>query len=120
MKMRPYITALKQRIKHKNRMLTVKYNKTLKLAGLSAKLLAIKFNVNRVYLFGSLLEKESFNDRSDIDIAVIGLKPDKYIQAISVLNKKLNYEINVVMLETCAKSLQHKVLTEGKLLYASN
>ncbi len=83
--------------------------------------IAEHFDVQKVYLFGSVLrEDDYFYERSDIDLAVEGLVPEKYFPMLVTLDRKIEspFEINVVTLETCDETLKQIILSEGELLYA--
>ena len=87
----------------------------------AASAIAKHFDVQRVYLFGSVLrEDDYFYERSDIDLAVEGLAPGKYFPMLVMLDRKVEspFEINAVTLETCDETLKQKILSEGELLYA--
>ena len=86
----------------------------------AASAIAKYFDVQRVYLFGSILrEDDYFYERSDIDLAVEGLVPERYFPMLVMLDRKIEspFEINVVKLETCDEILRQKILSEGELLY---
>lgn len=58
-------------------------------------------NVNNLYLTGSVLVEGKFSKRSDIDIAVSGLAPDKYFKAISELETVFERKVEIIELENC-------------------
>jgi len=92
-----------------------------KIAISAASVIVKHFDVQKVYLFGSVLrEDDYFYESSDIDLAVEGLAPGKYFPMLVMLDRKVEspFEINVVKLETCDESLRQRILSEGELLYA--
>jgi predicted nucleotidyltransferase len=56
--------------------------------------------VTAVYLCGSLLYSDAFDDQSDIDIAVAGLK-ENYLRVSAELETLLDREIDLIELEQC-------------------
>lgn len=75
---------------------------------------AKKYSIEIVYLFGSSLEDNQYNN--DIDIAVKGIAPDKFFKFYSELSRKLAKPIDIIDLSdktTFSKIIQ----TEGKIIY---
>jgi predicted nucleotidyltransferase len=82
-----------------------------------AKLLVEKFEVEAVYLFGSLAWGEQWHPRTDIDLAVRGLAPEKYFKAIGYLEGETKFPFDLITLETAPEFLQERILSRGRLLY---
>jgi predicted nucleotidyltransferase len=59
------------------------------------------FNVDEVIITGSLLVPYRFNNRSDIDIAVSGLRNEDYFTFISRLEELLLRNIEIIEFENC-------------------
>jgi uncharacterized protein len=57
----------------------------LKIARQCAKILKERFGAEKVILFGSLLDHQQMNWRSDIDLAVWGLPEKEYFKAVGIL-----------------------------------
>ena len=76
--------------------------------------IAKKYNVSKVYLFGSTLDSE---DRArDIDIGVEGVPDSKYFEFYGELIFALSKPVDLVDLKK--KTLLNKMIrTEGVLLY---
>ncbi|MBM3234813.1 nucleotidyltransferase domain-containing protein [Candidatus Poribacteria bacterium] len=74
-----------------------------------------KFNVRRVYLFGSLAEG-FFHEDSDIDLAVEGLEPHLYFKALANLHEVSGgFKVDLVPLEvTPYKDI---IVKKGERLY---
>jgi predicted nucleotidyltransferase len=51
------------------------------------------------YIYGSLA-LGTYNEKSDIDIAVKGLKPELYLKACSELSFKVNRKIDLLNMDT--------------------
>jgi len=75
------------------------------------------FDVERVVLFGSLARTEELGPHSDVDVAVAGLSPDEYYQAVARVQRIAGeWTIDLVRLEQCAPSLRIRIDTEGRPL----
>lgn len=71
----------------------------------------------RVYLFGSLLEPLRFRLDSDIDLAVEGLSPSEYWEALALVEPDApGARIDLVRLESASAALRDVVRSEGELL----
>lgn len=57
----------------------------MKVAHRLKDVLAVEFGVKKVVLFGSILQKGYFDEDSDIDIAIEGLKKGSYFTALAHL-----------------------------------
>ena len=84
-----------------------------------AKVLADKYGVKRVYLFGSLIRDGFTHPQSDIDLAVEGLASAAYF---SVLNDFYDLapsgiEVDLVPMEDAYDELRERIIKEGELLY---
>lgn len=71
----------------------------------------------RVVLFGSVLERDRFHSRSDIDLAVEGLTADEYWDACALLEPLAGDEmLDLVRLETAGRPLRGQVERAGEVL----
>lgn len=78
------------------------------------------FNVDKIILFGSLLTNK-FDEESDIDLAVEGIKKDEYFRAFSVVNDLGGkYMIDLKPLEDLEPYFLAKVLKKGECIYEKN
>lgn len=78
----------------------------------AACLLRTEFDVDAVYLFGSVV-RPSFSDSSDVDIAVAGLKPTDYLQAWRLVSDCLEWELDLILVEEAKPTLKRHILEEG-------
>jgi len=60
-----------------------------------------QIQVASVYITGSLVQTNKFNDFSDIDIAVSELPEEYYFKCISDLEEKLLHPVEIIELEHC-------------------
>ncbi|OGW16943.1 MAG: hypothetical protein A3G93_08675, partial [Nitrospinae bacterium RIFCSPLOWO2_12_FULL_45_22] len=82
----------------------------------AAQILISEYGAKEVYLFGSLTHEENFSSRSDIDLAVTGLEPSFYYDAIGRILQEIEFDLNLIPLETCKPSFRDRILQEGRLL----
>lgn len=74
------------------------------------------FEAEAVHLFGSLVWSDIHTPETDIDLAVSGLAPERYLEAMSYLERESNFPVDLVELEKVSDHLRQRILTEGKLL----
>jgi predicted nucleotidyltransferase len=74
------------------------------------------FGVESVYLFGSLVWSDIHSIETDIDLAVKGLAPERYLEAVGYLERKSNFPIDLVELNKVPDHLRQRILAEGELL----
>ena len=85
-----------------------------KLARQAAALLKDRFSARRVLLFGSLARRDFFRRRSDIDLAVEGIKSRDFWRAWSALDTLgCELEIDLVDIETALPSLRLEIERQG-------
>ena len=84
------------------------------LAQQAAALLKERFDARRVVLFGSLARRDFFHQRSDVDLAVEGIKSQDFWRAWSVLDTLgCEFEIDLVDVETASSALRLQIEREG-------
>lgn len=114
-----YITAWEKRDRREQEELQSRAEQAGKAARRCAQLLAERYQIKRVWLIGSLLQRESFHNRSDIDLAVEGLAERKYFDALVKLYQMIppGLELDLITLETAQPALRKHILATGRLLY---
>ncbi len=80
-----------------------------------AALLASRFGVDRVWLFGSHAWGRP-DHRSDLDLAVEGLAPERFIEALAALMQVAPPSVDLLRLEEAPATLRARVLAHGELL----
>ena len=60
-----------------------------------------KYKWDEAYLFGSIVLEGRYRKKSDIDIALLGLKKHDYYEFIGEISDLLNKRVDVVLLEEC-------------------
>ena len=69
-----------------------------------------KYRWKEAYLFGSIVKEGKYRQKSDIDIALLGLKKNDFYKFIGEISDLLNRRVDVVLLEEChfAQSIKEK------------
>jgi len=76
----------------------------------AASLLKKRFGVRRVILFGSLAHAEWFDSDSDVDLAVEGLKGEKYWKAWQLVEEIIGDRlVDLIDFETAGNSLKKAI-----------
>lgn len=85
----------------------------------AAEILGNEFGVVRVFLFGSLLDKDDFTTHSDIDLGVEGLKTELYFKALSRIWAVLprGVSLDLIPMEDAAPHIKSNIFTAGIILY---
>jgi predicted nucleotidyltransferase len=84
-------------------------------------ILAGRYGVSRVYLFGSLARGEMVHESSDVDLAVEGLSPDRYFEALVELWDLLprGAELDLVPVEYASPEMLAIVRSQGVVLHGA-
>jgi predicted nucleotidyltransferase len=70
-----------------------------------------------VYLFGSCLEK--IESAQDIDIAVKGVKPERFFEMYGKILGAVASEIDLVPMENIRNHFAKRILERGRLIYGN-
>ena len=88
--------------------------KAWRIARTAAALLKSKYHATRVVVFGSLTDKERFSLWSDLDLAVWGVTPGDYFDAVAkVLDIGGEIKTDLILAEKCKPPLR-EVIETGK------
>ena len=80
----------------------------------AARQLKTQFRVEKVILFGSLVDASQFLPNSDVDLAVSGLRSEDYFEAWRVVEAILeDCRVDLVELEQVTDSLRQSILKYG-------
>ena len=106
------------RVKPKRRGdLKARRQRAWRVARKAAKILKIKFGVEKVMVFGSLVHPALFHESSDVDLAVWGLGGRDYYRAVSVLlDIEPSISIDLIVFEDARRVLQDVILKDGRQL----
>jgi predicted nucleotidyltransferase len=109
-----YRAALQQRKAQERRELQQRLKQARHVAGLAADRLKAMFGAQQVILYGSVARGQSFQLRSDIDLAVAGIRESDFWRAWSSLDSLAGeFEIDLVPLETASPRLRQILEQEG-------
>ena len=114
-----YLPHWRQRLEEEASALTQRRRAAEEAARRMARILVQEFAAERVYLIGSLADRERFGSHSDIDLVAVGLAPQRYFKALSRIWKELprGLEVDLVPFEDADQNLKTLALTAGVLLY---
>lgn len=113
-----YVEAWKKRAIERQKELARRKEKASHEAMRLARILVHEYRVQQVYVFGSLVQDDSFlTETSDIDLAVDGLDPKFYFRALGRIQDATKFGVDLVTMESCSDSLKKVILKEGRLLY---
>jgi uncharacterized protein len=76
-----------------------------------------KYNVRRIMLIGSLLDKERFGFHSDIDLCIEGLSDKLYFKAVGeLLLTSDEFEIDIIPFENLPPEMR-ELIKRGEVIY---
>jgi len=77
-----------------------------------------KYNPDRVYQWGSLLNKNSFRDYSDIDIAVEGVESaETFFNMYKDIESVTDFPVDLVHFEKIEQEFRDIIKMKGKIVY---
>jgi len=83
-------------------------------ASQAAKLLRREFKAEKIYLFGSLSRSDGFTLWSDIDIAVCGILPARFFEAVgAVTGISADFKIDLIDLDACPSAMREIIEKDG-------
>jgi predicted nucleotidyltransferase len=77
-----------------------------------AQMLRQDFGATRILVFGSLV-RGTFHPDSDLDLAVAGIPPDRYFEALAAVNQNSPRWIDLKPLESLEAHFRDRVLATG-------
>lgn len=78
-----------------------------------AAILRLRFGAEEVIAFGSLAHGGRFSERSDVDLAVSGIRPGSFFRAWAVAGASCPFELDLVDLADCSPTLRKLIEEEG-------
>lgn len=77
-----------------------------------------KYNPKRIYQWGSLLHRENFTDRSDIDIALEGItSAEQMFELYGDIMKMTQFSIDLIQIEKIEPEFAELIKMKGKIVY---
>ncbi|MHA1301362.1 MAG: nucleotidyltransferase family protein [Candidatus Helarchaeota archaeon] len=70
-----------------------------------------------IIIFGSIARK-TYDNFSDIDIAIKGISPRVYFKALAELSPLIGKKVDLILLDFVSKEFVYRIRNEGKLVYA--
>jgi uncharacterized protein len=112
-----YRQTMQRRQEQVERELARRRERALQAAEQASAFLKKQFGATEVILFGSLVHRHWFSQRSDIDLASRGIADDDYFVAVARLQDlSPEFKIDLVSLEKCKPELRQAIIDEGKRL----
>lgn len=109
-----YQATARQREARQRREQADRVSRARALAYRAARLLKERFAARQVILFGSLARQDFFHSRSDIDLAVAGIKSQDFWRAWSALDTLApEFELDLVALEAASPALRQELERDG-------
>ena len=93
-----------------------RYAVAWQVAQQASKLLKQTFQVDQVFVFGSLVHRQWFSLTSDIDLAVLGISAWDHLAAVAALQDLSDFKVDLVRLETCPEKLRTAIAQEGQMI----
>ncbi|OHD76077.1 MAG: hypothetical protein A3J97_14510 [Spirochaetes bacterium RIFOXYC1_FULL_54_7] len=76
------------------------------------------FDPDKIYQWGSLVEGSTFQDISDIDVAVAGIiDAERFFRLYGMAQKLTRFPLHIVQLETIHPSYANDIITKGVVIY---
>lgn len=115
-KYRP-LDAIRKRREAERPARTKRRRRAMMIAHKAADILRKEFGAQKVILFGSLAKRGAFTLFSDIDLAVEGVPPLRYFEAVARVTSFTDFiHIDLVELENCPLALRENIERDGKPL----
>ncbi|MDZ7762704.1 MAG: nucleotidyltransferase domain-containing protein [Desulfovermiculus sp.] len=112
---RHYLAAARKREENRRLALEKRIQRAQSLAQEAAGILRDKYRVQRVVLFGSLTQPDTFTLWSDVDIAAWGLTSENFLQAMNdVASLDSEIEVNLVDMATVKSTLLEHIQRHGQ------
>lgn len=113
----PYRKTARRRKKTARKEQERRRKKGRVVAGRIAAELRRAYDVDQIVLFGSIVGDEALGPRSDLDLAVRGLDAAEYYEAVArVQDVGAPFEVDLVRMESCQRSLRDRIQQEGRPL----
>ena len=111
-----YVEHWKRRLDSMEKARQALFTRALDDASKIAGYLRNKHGCGEIYLIGSILDKERFNEKSDIDFVVKGLPKDRYFYILAEIRDMTDFAIDIVPYEDANELIRDTVEKEGKRL----
>ena len=110
-KMNLYRETARRRADHKKAELDERFRRAWQTAQSAAQMLAVSFSARKVVVFGSLVNRNLFHTRSDIDLAAWGIPENVYLSALgALLDLDPEFSFDLVRMEEAYEEETRKAL----------
>ncbi|MCP4428416.1 MAG: nucleotidyltransferase domain-containing protein [Chloroflexi bacterium] len=112
-----YLPHIRQRWLDEQAAWETRRRQAWRAARRAAAILYEQFAADQVIVFGSLTRTGLFDERSDIDLAVVGVAPERFFQACAMMTAVSDtFPIDLIDLADCSPNLQDVIQQEGTRL----
>jgi len=112
------LAFLEAKREHRQRALTARFEQATADAQRIVRMIAEGYFPRRIYQWGSLLERRRFQEISDIDIAVEGLKgPEKIFEIYAEAEKMTDLPLDIVEIERIHPLHAQSIRERGRVVY---
>jgi predicted nucleotidyltransferase len=112
-----YRRAARRRLQAQRQAMASRRRRAWRFACRAATFLKREYGATRVVVFGSLSHGAWFHPRSDLDLAVEGLKPGAIWRAWSAVEHLIpGFEVDLIELETATDRLRQRIREQGREL----
>jgi predicted nucleotidyltransferase len=81
-------------------------------------MIIVEFRPERIYQWGSLIEGKTFQEISDIDIAIAGIEdPKTFLKLYSQAKKLTSFPLHIVQVESIHPSYSQDIIAKGVIVY---
>ena len=109
--------AIRRRKVERRAELAGRRRRATRIAHLAAETLRREFGASEIFVFGSLARHEGFTLWSDIDLAVRGIPPSRFFEAVgAVTGLSAEFKIDLIDLDSCTPAMRLSIETRGKAL----
>ncbi len=111
-----YVKGWRERIKKEQQQISKRFNDARKTIPIIIEILK-KYNIEQIILFGSICDRDHFSQRSDIDIAVVGLENRFFFKVYGELMMKVDFEIDLKPFEQLDQLIKNQIFENGEIIY---
>ena len=108
-----YLPHIRRRWQREQADLARRRERAQQVARRAVEVLRGQFGARQVILFGSLARDGSFDERSDIDVAVSGIPAREFFRASAAVAAGSEFQVDLVDLADCSLSLRESIEREG-------
>lgn len=113
-KMAEYRAGARKREAERQAALDKRFELGWQLARQGVDILRSQFGAAKVVVFGSLVDRQLFHQRSDIDLAVWGVPEADYLRALGrLLDLSTEFSFDLVLVEEAPERLRQRIERDG-------